>query len=263
VIQKKKPAKRAFPWMAGSPFAKRTRPAKSKPEEPEPVEVLDGRTGIVIPAPDPVPKRGRPRVNPDKPMTPVERKRLERANKAAKLAEQQRQQMVAETVREQRIDQKTGSRGAGMNMPEAPHGRGRVETGGYSSTKIDVVDGHHEQMVDGGIVREGTGTRLNDHTFESRERHWLKDRELQSRIETRHYCKYCQKKPRPAFSVFKGENGAIGAFDHVLEKHPEKSLPELGIVSIFSCRQCKKKFKFLADALRHVASLRRKHKRIS
>ena len=96
-MNQKKKTKRAFNGLAGSPLAKRPRKVKPEPEEPDPIEVLDGRTGLVIPVPvpDPVAK---------KPLTPKQRKQRQRSNQA----EKKRRQAITETVLTSKTGDTTG-----------------------------------------------------------------------------------------------------------------------------------------------------------
>ena len=83
MIQKKK-TKRAFNGLAGSPFVKRPRKVKPKPAEQEPVEVIDGRTGMVIPVPASdaaaPKKRGRPRIHADNKAKQKHHRKMQKIN---------------------------------------------------------------------------------------------------------------------------------------------------------------------------------------
>ena len=51
---------------------------------------------------------------------------------------------LADLAREQKIDDETGGRGAGMLLSDAPQGKGRLSTGEFGSKKADTIRGLQE-----------------------------------------------------------------------------------------------------------------------
>lgn len=249
----RKPAQRLFPGLVGRPDPAPTTPTLTTP------------------------KRGRPCLA-GAPMTAAERKRRQRAiateKKTAAIAEAEAQarataiqDAIAKTVLEQKIDQETGGRGAGMIMPQAPHGRGRIRTGGFGLAELGDADARDQRQTNGGKrwAPEGPAPDTRQqvpfaipYDFKKRERQWANEEMIRVLIRSRYWCRYCPK-PRPEFNM--DQENCPGINDHIRKQHPEKHIPELGIVSIFQCSQCGARFNDYIDAKRHVSSLRHNHKR--
>jgi hypothetical protein len=217
-------------------------------------------------------KRGRPPLTASGAQTAVERKRRQRAKEAAEVAAEALQQAIAEAIKEQEIDEKTGGRGAGMNIPQAPHGLGRIITGGFNTVNgvLDAIDAGAPRSTGGGkrLKPRGTTNNIESRTQqtgskdpksfgpgatrreERRRREWYKEEKAKKSIRSSHWCKLCPD--RPQFKEFRD------AFLHVTERHPEKLLADLGVGSIHVCF-CGAEFEDYKDAFNHALSSRESH----